>query len=141
MDWRGTAVLMVFVLGTKQGFLSRLLSFQPLRYMGRISYTFYLYQVAVMDELAHNMHSHAEIAVVAFSSLCFVSAFSWHFFESQMLKLKNPATGSHSEYWHSLGNPGFRTLRTFRFCQTKLVPSVELRKFPEYPASDCPRAI
>ena len=56
--------------------------------MGQISYTFYLYQVAVMDKLAQHLRSRPEVVILAFVITFLFSAFSWHFFESQVLKLR-----------------------------------------------------
>ena len=79
---------LVWALGMSHGFWRGLLASRPLRYMGQISYTFYLYQVAVMDKLAQHLRSRPEVVILAFVITFLFSAFSWHFFESQVLKLR-----------------------------------------------------
>ncbi len=79
---------LVRALGMDPGWDRKVLTFGPLRYMGTISYTFYLYQVAIMDKLSQHFRSHAEVAVLGFMITFLLSALSWHFFESQILKLK-----------------------------------------------------
>jgi peptidoglycan/LPS O-acetylase OafA/YrhL len=79
---------LVWTLGMPQSFGRRLLASRPLRYMGQISYTFYLYQVAVMDKLTQHFHSRPEVVVLGFIVTFLFSAFSWRFFESQILKLR-----------------------------------------------------
>lgn len=84
---------LVRALGMRQGWGRKVLASPPLRYMGQISYTFYLYQLAVMDKLAQHIRSRPEIAILAFVITFLFSAVSWHFFESQILKfrLEQPA--------------------------------------------------
>ena len=74
--------------GHESWFLRGLLASRPLRYMGQISYTFYLYQVAVMDKLTQHLRSRPEVVILAFGITFLFSAFSWQFFESQVLKLR-----------------------------------------------------
>ena len=45
------------VLGTGEGVFHTLLTWRPLRYLGRISYTFYLYHVAVLVIVSHYLHT------------------------------------------------------------------------------------
>lgn len=79
---------LLWALSLKGGFWRQVFSSRPLRYMGQISYTFYLYQVAVMDKLAQHLHSRPEIVVSGFVITFLVSAVSWRFFESQIFKLR-----------------------------------------------------
>jgi peptidoglycan/LPS O-acetylase OafA/YrhL len=79
---------LVWTLGMQDGFWRKLFVSWPLRYMGVISYTFYLYQVAVMDKIAVHVHSRAEIAVLGFLITALFSTLSWHFFESRILQIR-----------------------------------------------------
>jgi peptidoglycan/LPS O-acetylase OafA/YrhL len=74
------------------------LTFRPMRYLGQISYTFYLYQVAVMDKLAEHIHSQEAVAVGGFLITFLVSAVSWHALEQPILKLR---FDSHSPHLHA----------------------------------------
>ena len=56
--------------------------------MGRISYTFYLYQVLFRDKLAQHIGSHLKIVILTFVLTFLFSALSWQFFESQILKIR-----------------------------------------------------
>jgi peptidoglycan/LPS O-acetylase OafA/YrhL len=80
--------LLVRTLGMSRGPAFRVLSSFPMRYIGQISYTFYLYQVAVMDSLAQHIHSQLEIAVGGFLITSLISVLSWHYLEQPILKLR-----------------------------------------------------
>jgi peptidoglycan/LPS O-acetylase OafA/YrhL len=75
-------------LASAQGALYRGLTLRPLRYLGQISYTFYLYQVAVMDRLAQHIHSRFEIALGGFLITALISILSWHYVEQPILRLR-----------------------------------------------------
>jgi peptidoglycan/LPS O-acetylase OafA/YrhL len=57
----------------------------PLRYLGLISYTFYLYHEAVLLKAGQYIHSRILIALAAFSVTVLISALSWHLFEAPIL--------------------------------------------------------
>ncbi len=78
---------LIWILGMRAGFWRNLLTSRPLRYMGTISYTFYLYQVAFLDKLEQHVHSHALLALLTFVVTGVFSSLSWHFFESPILKI------------------------------------------------------
>ena len=78
---------LVWALGMRAGFWRNLLASKPLRAMGPISYTFYLYQVAVMDKLAERIHPHLLVVILGFAITALLSAVSWRFFETRMLKI------------------------------------------------------
>jgi peptidoglycan/LPS O-acetylase OafA/YrhL len=74
-----------FALGLRQGFLYNLLISPPVRYLGLISYTFYLYHVAVLLKVEEYIHP-AKLAVpVAFAVTVLISAMSWQLMESRLL--------------------------------------------------------
>jgi peptidoglycan/LPS O-acetylase OafA/YrhL len=77
--------LLVYALGTQKGVLHKFLSAAPLRYLGLISYTFYLYHEAVLLKVGQYAHSRTLIAVTAFSITVLISMLSWHLFEAPIL--------------------------------------------------------
>jgi len=79
---------LVWTLAMKAGLAFRFLVSRPLRYMGQISYTFYLYHVAFIDKFAQHFRSRAEVGVLAFMVTALFSSSSWHFLESRILKLR-----------------------------------------------------
>jgi peptidoglycan/LPS O-acetylase OafA/YrhL len=79
---------LVWMLGMQDGFWKSLFASPPLRYMGRISYTFYLYQVLFRDKLAQHIGSHLKIVILTFVLTFLFSGLSWQFFESQILKIR-----------------------------------------------------
>jgi peptidoglycan/LPS O-acetylase OafA/YrhL len=76
---------LIYVLGLKKGFLHTLLTARPLRYLGLISYTFYLYHEAVLLKAGQYLHSRILIALAAFSVTILISGLSWHLFEAPIL--------------------------------------------------------
>lgn len=76
------------VLGLREGFVYKILTARPVRYLGLISYTFYLYHVAVLLEVEQRVHSTALVAAVSFAITVAISGISWHFFESRILKMR-----------------------------------------------------
>jgi peptidoglycan/LPS O-acetylase OafA/YrhL len=77
---------LVYAVGAPSGFLHALLATRPLRYLGLISYTFYLYHEAVLLEVGQYIHSsRALIALIAFAITALISGLSWHFFEAPIL--------------------------------------------------------
>jgi peptidoglycan/LPS O-acetylase OafA/YrhL len=76
---------LIYVLGLQKGFLHTLLTARPLRYLGLISYTFYLYHEAVLLKAGQYLHSRIFIALAAFSVTILISVLSWHLFEAPIL--------------------------------------------------------
>lgn len=77
--------LLVFML-TTSGAIQRVLVCRGLRYMGRISYTFYLYHVAVLDVLGRRIHGVIPLALASFAITSAIAALSWRFIESPILR-------------------------------------------------------
>lgn len=77
------------------GRFARVLSWRPLRYIGEVSYGIYLYHALCFVAVAYVVHFHHTIAggleqiVVASAVALGVAAFSYHFFERPILKLKD----------------------------------------------------
>jgi peptidoglycan/LPS O-acetylase OafA/YrhL len=87
---------LIYVLGLQKGFVHTLLTAPALRYLGLISYTFYLYHEAVLLKAGQYLHSRVLIALAAFSVTILISVLSWHLFEAPILgrSAKRLATGS-----------------------------------------------
>ncbi len=77
--------LLVYALGGQQGLLHKFLTAAPLRYLGLISYTFYLYHEAVLLKAGQYLHSRIPVALTAFLVTVLISALSWHLFEAPIL--------------------------------------------------------
>jgi 2-oxoisovalerate dehydrogenase E1 component beta subunit len=88
------AAALVLTLHLRQGPVHALLSSTPLRYLGRISYTFYLWHWAVLIFLSAHLHSSALIPILAFLATLAISAISWHFIEAPILA--TPASSARS---------------------------------------------
>ncbi|HUA22422.1 MAG TPA: acyltransferase [Bryobacteraceae bacterium] len=77
--------VIVYALGSEDGFLHRLLAAPGLRYLGRISYTFYLYHLGVLLLAHHDIPSPVLSAVVAFLITLAFASISWIALESPIL--------------------------------------------------------
>jgi peptidoglycan/LPS O-acetylase OafA/YrhL len=80
----GATVL--YALGLHRGFGHAILTLRPLRYMGQISYTFYLYHLGVLVLIREHFHSSILVALLAFGITGAIAAISWPFFESPILR-------------------------------------------------------
>ncbi len=89
---------LIWVLGSPEGGgVSAVLSARPLRYLGLISYTFYLYHQGVLILVGRHLHSVLATAVVSFAITTAISAGSWSFFESRILR--KHADGRRQRTW------------------------------------------
>lgn len=79
---------LIYSLALRHGLLYGILTARPVRYLGLISYTFYLYHVAVLTKVEEHVHSPVLIAALAFAFTVAISAISWHFVESRILKMR-----------------------------------------------------
>ena len=77
--------ILVYVLGRHAGIDIGMLTLAPVRYLGRISYTFYLWHLAILIEVNRYFHSPLVIAIFAFLLTSLISAISWQFAESPLL--------------------------------------------------------
>jgi peptidoglycan/LPS O-acetylase OafA/YrhL len=80
--------ILTFVLGIRQGFFYNVLTMRLLRFLGVISYTFYLYFVAVLLKVDVRVHSTTLVVVSAFVITCLISAASWFLLESRILNAR-----------------------------------------------------
>jgi peptidoglycan/LPS O-acetylase OafA/YrhL len=76
---------LIQALAMRAGLAYRFLTALPLRYMGRISYTFYLYQVPFLEMVSHHVRSRAAVTILGFAATFLFSTLSWHFFEAPIL--------------------------------------------------------
>ena len=77
--------LLVYSLAPSET-IQRILSWSGLRYLGRISYTFYLYHVAILYLLERRIHARIALTLVSFAVTTSIAALSWHLIESPILK-------------------------------------------------------
>lgn len=89
------AVLILCLVQQDEGLLRRAFTFSPLRYLGRISYGLYLYQLPIdmvikryLPQEAWPVNNPANFVILFVSSVA-VSALSWHFMESRFLRRRN----------------------------------------------------
>jgi peptidoglycan/LPS O-acetylase OafA/YrhL len=82
------ACTLTYTLGIRQGLLHSILTARPLRFIGLISYTFYLYFVAVILRVEVHVHSTVLVAALAFVITGLISAVSWYFVESRILNVR-----------------------------------------------------
>lgn len=71
---------------TADGAIQKILSWAGLRYLGRISYTFYLYHVAVLYLLEHRIHNAIQLGLASFAITSAIAALSWNLVESRILE-------------------------------------------------------
>lgn len=90
------AATVFYALGCQKGIAHAFLTFSPLRYQGRISYTFYLYHVALLLLIREHFHSPIWGPVLAFAITGAIAAVSWAFFESPILRL---GRGQKPDFW------------------------------------------
>ncbi len=76
---------LVWVLGSGKGFTSAVLNFKPLRYLGVISYTFYLFHEGVLVLVGQHFHSKVLVFIVSAAIITAISAVSWTYYESWIL--------------------------------------------------------
>jgi len=78
---------LVFVLGSEEGLVRSILSARPLRYLGLISYTFYLYHWGVLILLEQRTHISFLVYPLGFVITGAMAAISWRFFETPILRM------------------------------------------------------
>jgi peptidoglycan/LPS O-acetylase OafA/YrhL len=90
----GFAAMLVFALATHKGFIHSVLTAKTLRYLGLISYTFYLYHQAVFVELRSHALSPLLVALFGFAITALIAAVSWYALEAPILGLQRGLPGS-----------------------------------------------
>lgn len=94
---------LTYVLALEHGIVYQVLTCKAARYLGRISYTFYLYHVAVLEKTAAYVSSPLARAFICFVLTFTVAAVSWYWLESRILNFSLeswktrvlPALGEH----------------------------------------------
>ena len=77
---------LVYVLTIQRGMVHFVLSAKPIRYLGQISYTFYLYHVAILQQTALQVKSPWARGMIGFAITLGVAAISWHLLEQPILE-------------------------------------------------------
>lgn len=77
--------VMVYVIGSDDGVVHRILAVRALRYLGRISYTFYLFHLAVLLLVRRAIPSVSLSALAAFLITLAFASISWVAMESPIL--------------------------------------------------------
>jgi peptidoglycan/LPS O-acetylase OafA/YrhL len=78
---------LISLLGTQAGLVYAIVSAKPLRYLGQISYTFYLYHLGVLILLEQRAHTAILACLLSFAITGAIAAISWRFFESPSLHI------------------------------------------------------
>jgi peptidoglycan/LPS O-acetylase OafA/YrhL len=78
---------LIYLLGSRGGFIYSILSIKPLQYLGMISYTFYLYHWGILILFEKFGRDSLSVSLAAFSITCVLASLSWHFFESPILRM------------------------------------------------------
>jgi peptidoglycan/LPS O-acetylase OafA/YrhL len=76
---------LIYVLASQDGLVWTVLTRKPLRYMGLISYTFYLYHLGVLSLLHQHVQSKVLAALLGFGISGTIAAISWWFLEAPVL--------------------------------------------------------
>lgn len=93
------AMTIVYVLGPTGHFFGSILTSRPLRYMGTISYTFYLYHLGVLILVRRHFHGTSVSAVLDFIITGGIAALSWKFYESQILRNGSVANAAKQSFY------------------------------------------
>jgi peptidoglycan/LPS O-acetylase OafA/YrhL len=78
---------LIYLLGAQEGLVYAIVSTKPLRYLGLISYTFYLYHFGVWILLEQRVHPAILACLLSFAITGAIAAISWRFFESPILHI------------------------------------------------------
>ena len=102
--------LIVALLSATDGLIARALRFRPLAYLGRISYSLYLFNLMVHNLATHYLPGRSTLfyAVITFAVSVPAAAVSWHLLESRILRRKAHAT---PRRWSLKGVLGIRAPR------------------------------
>jgi peptidoglycan/LPS O-acetylase OafA/YrhL len=76
---------LIYVLARQDGLVWSVLTNKPLRYMGLISYTFYLYHFGVLAVLHTHVQSKVLVAILGLGICGTIAAISWRFLEAPIL--------------------------------------------------------
>jgi len=86
----GFGATLLWSLTLRSGWVYGILTSHPLRFMGLISYTFYLYQLPILEKVGARVHSEWAVSALGFAITAVFSTASWYLFESPILRLRAP---------------------------------------------------
>jgi peptidoglycan/LPS O-acetylase OafA/YrhL len=86
--WFFCGVLLLTLTLTRGAVLATL-EWRPIRYLGRISYSFYLWHWAILLLLSQRIHSIPLLALSGFTLTVAIASISWHFIESPLLSARS----------------------------------------------------
>jgi peptidoglycan/LPS O-acetylase OafA/YrhL len=90
------ASVLIYILGAQDGFVHWMLTRGALRYLGKVSYTFYLYHFGVLRLVQQSIHARGLATAVAFLITMAIAAASWEFLESPILNRAPKAKARHA---------------------------------------------
>ena len=85
--------VLIGALNLKPGLALAVLAWPPLRSLGRISYSFYLWHWGIFLLLSERIHAPLLRALSAFTITTAIAAASWHFMESPILRSYSLSSG------------------------------------------------
>lgn len=88
----GFGATMLWSLTLSRGPVYWVLTSRPLRFMGLISYTFYLYQLPFLEKIGERIHGELAVAAVGFVATAVFSTLSWYCFEAPILRGRSRET-------------------------------------------------
>ena len=77
---------LVYVLATERGMVHSLLTSRTSRYLGQVSYSYYLYHVAILEKMRLYVSSSWVRGITSFALTLGVAALSWHLMEGPILQ-------------------------------------------------------
>jgi peptidoglycan/LPS O-acetylase OafA/YrhL len=80
--------VLILALTLTRGIALTALTWPPFRYLGRISYSFYLWHWAVLLLLSQRIQSAPLLALSGFAFTAAIASASWHFIESPILHMR-----------------------------------------------------
>jgi peptidoglycan/LPS O-acetylase OafA/YrhL len=97
---------LVYVLASGKGIVHTVLTAKPLRYLGQISYTFYLYHYGVLIIIRHHYHSAFIGFGLGFIATAAIAAVSWTVYEAPILRQPRFIQGARGEAEKAKPMPG-----------------------------------
>lgn len=89
----GAAIFLVFALGSKK--VSHVLLYKPVKYLGKLSYSLYLYHLIVLFSLIYILHEKLSLGLIYIMTLIIsiiIAALSYRFIEVNSIKIGHKLT-------------------------------------------------